>query len=539
MLLVIIASMALPIALLPPWVRHTADETGEQLLRRRLDNSLVDIARTIGSRWPAHRSILLNLAETPEVIASLRGRPDRDGAERHLSRTSAPPDGRVPEGTVGPYMVTDTQGEPRFTFAGESDAEGFETASRIPALPVRLPVHDPLEGGRIGTVQAMLRLDALLPGGTLWSGAAGSVLMILDETGRVPLHPVPFPPEFLDRDRFLWDGDEWLVVRRKLHSPEMMLALAGPLGSVREPFVYVTRETIKALLGVLLLALLLATVLTRRITEPIERLAVAADQIAAGRLERRVEERGPEEIRRLSSAFNMMSASLRTMLDRLGKREAVAAVGEFATALAHEVRNPLTSMRLDLERVRAQIGVRPERADALLARVLDEIDRLDRTVGGALRIARSGSLTLQPLDLREPIEAAIHASTPAFAERSATVEALGLGRDPIHVRGDRDALEQLFLNLLLNAAQSLPEGGHASVEVTEEAGGVRIAIRDSGRGISPEEMARVREPFYSTRRDGTGLGLPIAARIASAHGAELQIESVSGVGTLVQLTLPG
>jgi signal transduction histidine kinase len=99
------------------------------------------------------------------------------------------------------------------------------------------------------------------------------------------------------------------------------------------------------------------------------------------------------------------------------------------------------------------------------------------------------------------------------------------------------ALEQLFLNLLLNAAQSLDDGGRVEVTVARLRDGVSIAVRDSGRGIPPEDIERVAEPFFSTRPRGTGLGLAIAQRIAIAHSGGLEIESTPGAGTTVRLKL--
>src|SRR5207249_1088607 len=134
----------------------------------------------------------------------------------------------------------------------------------------------------------------------------------------------------------------------------------------------------------------------------------------------------------LARAFNAMTESLRRTLDRLSQREALAAVGEFAAYLAHEVRNPLTAMRLDLERARERLADTAA-ADVLLGRALDQIDRLDSAVSGSLRIARSGRLALAPLDLREPLAAAIHAAQPAFTARGAELLHLAPPNDAVCV----------------------------------------------------------------------------------------------------------
>jgi signal transduction histidine kinase len=232
-----------------------------------------------------------------------------------------------------------------------------------------------------------------------------------------------------------------------------------------------------------------------------------------------------------------MTESLRRTLRELSQRQALAAVGEFAASLAHEVRNPLTSIRLDLQRVEEKL---PDESDArdLLGRALGEIERVDRSVTGALRVARSGRITHEPVDVRQPLEAALHSAEPEFKARNARLEPAQFGEEPISVKGEAAALEQLFLNLLLNAAQALDPGERAGVELNADAGEALISVWDTGSGIAPDDLEKVFKPFYSTRPEGTGLGLAIAQRIAVAHGGDLSIESTPGSGTTVRVRLP-
>jgi signal transduction histidine kinase len=269
---------------------------------------------------------------------------------------------------------------------------------------------------------------------------------------------------------------------------------------------------------------------------PLERLADAADSVARGELDRRVDEHGPHEIRRLGVAFNTMTRSLQRTLRRLSQQEAAAAIGSFAASLAHEVRNPLSAVRLDLERAREEVTGN-DRLAPLLDRALQQIERLDATVSGSLRIARSGNVPMAPLDVRDPVSAAIAAARPAFAAHRARLDH-SLPPDALLVHGNSAALEQLLLNLLLNAAAALPAQGSASVTARLLDDAVEIIVRDDGRGIAPDELDHVFDPFFTTREDGTGLGLTIVRRIADAHGAELGIESQPGVGTTIRLSLP-
>jgi len=228
--------------------------------------------------------------------------------------------------------------------------------------------------------------------------------------------------------------------------------------------------------------------------------------------------------------------SLQRTLRCLSQQEAAAAVGTFAASLAHEVRNPLSAVRLDLERARENV-TGDDRVATLLDRALQQIERLDATVSGSLRIARSGNVSMTPLDIRDPIRAAVAAARPDFTVRGARLDQ-SMPSDPLMVHGNSAALEQLLLNLLLNAAAAVSEEGRASVEARLADDAVEIMVRDDGCGIAPDELDRVCDPFYTTREDGPGLGLTIVRRIADAHGSELGIESQPGLGTTVRLTMP-
>jgi signal transduction histidine kinase len=269
----------------------------------------------------------------------------------------------------------------------------------------------------------------------------------------------------------------------------------------------------------------------------LRRLADAATTIAAGQYGATVpvtDER--DEVGRVAHAFNSMSASLRQTLDQLSERQSLAAVGEFAAALAHEVRNPLTAIRIDLQRLEEKLPDDPAmRAPAV--RALQTLSRLDATVTGALRVARSGQATLGRIDLHDSLRAAIHDVLPEINNRGLQFSD-ALPAEPTWVMGDGAALYQLFFNLLLNAAQATPEGGRVHVGVSPSAKGVAVRVSDSGSGIAADAAEQVFAPFYTTKPGGTGLGLAIARRIATAHGGHMGIESGSPCGAVLVVQLP-
>ena len=127
---------------------------------------------------------------------------------------------------------------------------------------------------------------------------------------------------------------------------------------------------------------------------------------------------------------------------------------------------------------------------------------------------------------------------PEFASRGVRLEPLSDRADRVSVKGDAAALEQVFLNLLLNAAQAQGSGGRAGVRIDTRDAHVRLAVWDDGPGIPPEDRTKVLDPFYSTKEEGTGLGLAIAQRIVAAHGGDLHVQSTPDGGTTVSVRLP-
>ena len=160
-------------------------------------------------------------------------------------------------------------------------------------------------------------------------------------------------------------------------------------------------------------------------------------------------------------------------------------------------------------------------------------------MSGSLRTARSGQTPRRRVEILPVLRAAAQSAEATFAAHGGTIDQVAGGAAPAWVLGDAIALEQLFLNLLLNAAQALAPGEDAPASSSATAGPeLRIVIADTGCGIAPADLDRVLDPFFSTKPDGTGLGLSIARQIAVAHGGSLRISSTAGEGTQVEVRLP-
>jgi signal transduction histidine kinase len=174
---------------------------------------------------------------------------------------------------------------------------------------------------------------------------------------------------------------------------------------------------------------------------------------------------------------------------------------------------------------------------APLERAQRELHRLANTLQDTLRLARSGKLRMRRVDLWVPLRNALRTATPDASARGIWIEPPAFGRTPIWINGDEEALEQLFLNLLLNAVQETESGGRVTATVALGDDAV-VSIADTGRGIPQDALDRVFEPFYTTKPEGAGLGLAIAWRTAAAHGGRLTIESSVGRGTTVDVAVP-
>lgn len=230
-------------------------------------------------------------------------------------------------------------------------------------------------------------------------------------------------------------------------------------------------------------------------------------------------------------------------LNRLHRAERLAAVGQLAAGVAHEIRNPLTAIRSTMQYLLQ--GLDPaEPRHQLVAEILSEVDRINSTVGGLLSLSRAGEIHLTETDLTDLVSASIHLVQARAGEQGVDLEAR-LGSEPLCVLADAGQLKQVFLNLLLNALQSMPGGGRITVTASPWRSPLgpgqrwaQIRIADTGPGIPSDQLRHVFDPFYTTKREGTGLGLAICYGIVERHQGEIQLESEVGKGTTASVRLP-
>ena len=235
----------------------------------------------------------------------------------------------------------------------------------------------------------------------------------------------------------------------------------------------------------------------------------------------------------------------RDRLRQLYRAERLAAAGELAASVAHEIRNPLTSIRSTVQYLLAEFDEQHAKRP-LVEGVINEVDRINQTVDGLLSLTRRVEFKPARLSLGQLIEQSLLlVSTKA---RNQSVEVIWQTPAPdVHVSGEVSQLKQLLLNLILNALQAMPEGGQLRIELRAQPGPdelgrittrAEILVADTGCGIAAANLEKIFDPFFTTKQRGTGLGLSISYTIARQHGGELEIQSREGAGTTVAVRLP-
>ncbi len=305
---------------------------------------------------------------------------------------------------------------------------------------------------------------------------------------------------------------------------------------------------IAATMGVFALGMLLSLYLSSAVSRPVRALTQAAERVAKGDLSSRVPATGSDEVGALARTFNQMVERLaegRALEERLRVAERSTAMGRFASALAHEIRNPLNSISLTIDHVRTRLAPEDEgrRAEfqALMTTLKSEVARLNRLVGDFLSSGQAARLDPRPCDV-----GAVVRETAALVEHKARDQRIGLDvrvADALPATvADPELLKTCLLNLVLNAFEAMPEGGRLEVDARLEGpvenGSIVVAVADSGQGMSGRAAVSAFEPFFSTKETGVGLGLALVRRIVEGHGGHVALDSSPGRGTTVRLVLP-
>ncbi|MDQ7830420.1 MAG: ATP-binding protein [Desulfovibrionaceae bacterium] len=228
---------------------------------------------------------------------------------------------------------------------------------------------------------------------------------------------------------------------------------------------------------------------------------------------------------------------VRALQEEVRRREKLAAVGNLAAGVAHEIRNPLSSIRGYASYFGSKFA--PDSEDRKAAQVMvREVDRLNRVISELIDYSRPSELARRPVSLGDAVEHCLRLIRPDAEASSVRVETHGLEAAPT-VRLDPDRFSQALLNVFLNAVQAMPTGGTLSVAVgVADDGRAFVETADEGVGIDPADMGKIFNPYYTTKAAGTGLGLAVALKIVEAHGGEMRAAPRPGGGTVIAMHLP-
>jgi two-component system NtrC family sensor kinase len=302
------------------------------------------------------------------------------------------------------------------------------------------------------------------------------------------------------------------------------------------------RRAILALIALAVLTLsvgVAVSVHTRRLLAPLARVTERARAVARGDLTAREIVATGDEIGQLAAAFERMVAGVARAQSRAVANERLAAIGKMAAHVTHEIRNPLSSIGLNIELLEEELakGAVPSEARALLDAITREVERLEHLSEEYLRVARLPSPRMEADDVAAAVRDIVTFARPEI-DRAGCAVTLHV-EDPLPpALFDESQIRQALLNLLRNAREAMPDGGTIDVSLAAEGMSVVIDVEDRGGGIAEDIRTRVFDPFFSTKGEGTGLGLAITRQIVEAHGGSVTCDPRAGGGTRFRLALP-
>jgi len=278
--------------------------------------------------------------------------------------------------------------------------------------------------------------------------------------------------------------------------------------------------------------------LALRFARPLHNLTHAVENVADGNLDINVSVKSHDEIGTLARSFNDMISKLRTSRDELAKRERESAWKEMAKQIAHEIRNPLTPMKLSIQHVRQAFKDQAPEREEILQRVtqtvIDQIEALSRIATEFSNFARMPERKYE----RVGIDALLRETIDVFKDIQGITFIDQLASPEVKVIADSDQLRGVFINIIRNAIQAIEKEGTITITTSHEGRICMIMFSDTGPGIQDEIRTKIFEPNFSTKSEGMGIGLAIARRVIEDHGGKITCQSERGKGTTFEIRLP-
>ena len=300
---------------------------------------------------------------------------------------------------------------------------------------------------------------------------------------------------------------------------------------------------VNILISVFGVGLLLTTIaglfVSRRLSRPLQALAKGVASITEGDFRQRVDSSGNDEIAELARGFNHMAerlGQLQSLENELRRRDRLSALGEVAVGIAHEVRNPLGTIKTSAELVRKREGLSATDSK-LLGYVIDEVRRIDNLIDEFLSFARPRAPIMRHIPLIAVVERVSSFCEPELERNKVELRVIDESAATL-VEADEDHLFQACLNLVLNAVDAMKNGGCLTISLTCDADTITLSFADTGHGIPQEILDKIYNPFFTTKPHGTGLGLAKVFSVMENHSGRVECHSQPNQGAIFSLILP-
>jgi signal transduction histidine kinase len=344
--------------------------------------------------------------------------------------------------------------------------------------------------------------------------------------------------------RYTFQNQEKVAAYAPIPAMSWSLGATIPVTEFRQEADAIQRRVIQVVVVALILAVGGVSILSYNLLKPVRSLVTATNRMARGDLAQEIPVRSRDELGELTQSFNRMVRNLARIQNELVRSEKLVSLGRLSAGVAHEIRNPLNAMAGAIVHLQRR---RPE--DPLIAEytklVAEEIDRLAQFVTDFLYFARQAPPRLVPTNLNDLV-VSVQNLFQAQAQRQGIHFHSLLDQALPALELDPHQMEQVLVNLVVNAMDALPQGGEVTFTTAWQAPGpglgqggeVRLSVEDNGVGIPPENLDAVFDPFFTSKETGTGLGLTLSLGIVESHGGTLEVHSRPGQGTRMTICLP-
>lgn len=300
--------------------------------------------------------------------------------------------------------------------------------------------------------------------------------------------------------------------------------------------------TVPLIVFVIFLGVIASFFMSRLITEPLSRFVEFTKVLGKGDFGKRLEVESWDEVGYLAHSFNSLSGELKAAKEKMEEAytythmlqaEKLSSIGQISAGLAHELKNPITTLKMLFQAFKEQPNMTKEDAEIIYS----EIEKIENILKTFLGFVKQNELKTSEVNINTLLDRVLSLATYDIQNNKIAVHKDMLEALP-PVKADRALLEQVFLNLILNSIEAMPDGGELRISGKASNGYIEVMIGDKGRGIPADIKSKVFDPFFTTKASGTGLGLSIAYNIIKAHRGKLFFDTKEGAGTVFTVRLP-